>query len=199
MGFWNNIFSNNTNESVYIEKDKFIEKDKSIELEPQMENKLLFEKRLESYEYLNPDQPQNKIILERRELDEFLNFDFGPIGYQDALTSADSSYCDSRKAILKYQLEIIGERVLTNFESKINSFNFHGATRKNIGMLDTVEEIESESKKYKDEIIKIKTILEESKDNKGKGQIIVLSYELGFKKGLAAITASKLFDKPIDK
>jgi len=147
------------------------------------------------YSPVSEIREQNKIIAIRKELDDFLSNDFGSQGYENALINPDSSNADSHKEILKYQLEIIIDRVLTKLQNEISNFEFHIKTRTKNGMLDTVEEINSEMEKYAQEIKKIEVILTEARQNTGKGHIIVLSFEQGFKKGLAAITASKLFGK----
>lgn len=173
-------------------KTPFINKNDFVEDLDEGSNK---ENHADLFTHVNEIQEQNKIISVRKELDDFLSFDFGSQGYENALINPDSSNADSHKEILKYQLEIIIDRVLTKLQNEISNFDFHIKTRTKNGMLDTVDEINSEKEKYAQEIKKIEEILNEARNNTGKGHVIILSYEQGFKKGLAAITASKLFGK----
>ncbi len=141
----------------------------------------------------NPTPLQGK-----EEIEDFFNKDFGPEGYKDSLINPDSSNMESNKQIKKLQLEIIIERALKYYNDKLKEFDFHIKTRTQSGLLDTVEEVEAEKKKILEEIENINTILTEARENRGKGQIVVLTYERGFKRGLAAITAAKLFGKQPD-
>jgi len=91
---------------------------------------------------------------------------------------------------LKYKLEIICQNVLTFYQDKIKDFEVHIKTRADNGMLDTVLEIEAEKAKILEEIDNINNILKEAKENRGIGHIIILSYERGFQRGLASLTAT---------
>lgn len=179
-------FTRRNSKTPYINQDMFTE---------QIDDELKRDENSTLYSSVNEIREQNKIISIRKELDDFLSTDFGSQGYENALINPDSSNSESHKEILKYQLEIIIERVLTKLQNELSNFEYHIKTRTKNGMFDTVEEINSEMEKYVQEIKKIEIILAEARQNTGKGHIIVLSFEQGFKKGLAAITASKLFDK----
>lgn len=134
----------------------------------------------------------------KEEIENFFSKDFGPDGYKDALVTPDTSYLEMKKQMLKIELEVIIERALKYYNDKLSEFDFHIKTRTQSGLMDTVDEVESEKRKVLDEIENIKAILADAQDNKGKGQIVVLSYERGFKRGLAAITSATLFGKKND-
>ncbi len=175
----------------WIAEEEFIETGDEGSLIPENNN------NMDLISSVNEMQHQDMVIQGRKEIDDFLNKDFESEGYSDALVNSDSSYSANNKEILKHQLELKVERVLTVYENKIRDYDFHIKTRQQNGMLDTVDEIDAEKKKIEEEISKIKTLMAETKENKGKGYIIILSYDRGFKRGLAAITASKLFGKTI--
>jgi len=174
----------------YINKEDFIEEVNDNNYNNVNEN-------LMDLKTSNDNQEQNGSLQGRQLIDNFLFKDYDRQGYQDALINPDSSNAESSKEILKSQLEIIIDKALSYYNDKIKDFDFHIKTRNENGMLDTVAEIESEKLKALEEVNKIEIILSEAKENKGKGHIIVLSYEKGFKRGLAAITAAKLFGKSI--
>src|ERR1043166_366599 len=111
----------------------------------------------------------------RELIDEFLRRDFEPDGYQDALVDSDASYADANKKILHYKLELIINRALTYYTDKIKDYDFHIKTRKENGMLDTAEEVESEKGKTLEEINKIEAILNDAKENRGIGYMSILS------------------------
>ncbi len=138
---------------------------------------------------------QDMVLQVRQELDDFLATDQEPRGYQDALINPDSSNATENKEILKKQLDLKIERVLTLYNNKILDYDFHIKTRTENGMMDTVEEIKAEKEKIQEEIKKIRQLQEDARVNKGNGHLVILSYDRGFKRGLAALTSSKLFGK----
>lgn len=144
-----------------------------------------------------PIIPTPQIKLQGREaVDDFLKQDFEPDGYQDALVNPDRSYCDSNKQILRYKLELVVNEALTFYTEKLRACDFLIQTRADSGMLDTVKEVQSEKDNVIEEVEKIRLILSEAKQNMGVGHLIVLSYERGFQRGLAAITQTKLKGTP---
>lgn len=123
----------------------------------------------------------------------FITIDLDKKGYNDALTNPDASNLKDNLKLLYYDLTIVIERALSYYNDKIKEQEFYIKSRNDIGLTDLAEEITTEKNKILELIDKVKKIEEETINNQGKSQRMILSYEIGFKRGLAAITASKLF------
>lgn len=122
----------------------------------------------------------------------FITIDQDKKGYNDALSNPDSSNLEANIKLLYYDLTIVIERALSYYNDKIKEQDFFIKSRNDIGLTDLAEEITTEKNKILELIEKVKKIEEETKNNEGKSQRMILSYTIGFKRGLAAITASKL-------
>lgn len=186
-------FTRRKRKTPWVEEEDFIE---TLD-----ENSANNENNINNMDIISPAaeiQHPDLVIQGRKDVDDFLNTNFEPQGYTDALINPDSSNATTNKEILKYQLELKIERVLTIYESKIKDYDFHIKTRSQNGMMDTVDEVQAEKEKILEEIKKIKTLQDDARENKGKGHVIILSYERGFKRGLAALTAARLFGKNLN-
>jgi hypothetical protein len=125
----------------------------------------------------------------------FITIDLDKKGYNDALTNPDSSNLKDNLKLLYYDLTIVIERALSYYDEKIKELEAYYKSRNNLGLTDLADEIATEKNKILELVEKVKKIEEEATRNEGKGQRMLLSYEIGFKRGLAALTASKLFPK----
>lgn len=123
----------------------------------------------------------------------FMTIDLDKKGYNDALTNSDASNLKDNLKLLHYDLTIVIERALSYYNDKIKEQDFFIKSRNDIGLTDLANEITSEKDKVLELIDKVKKIEEENNKDEGKSQRMILSYEIGFKRGLTAITASKLF------
>jgi hypothetical protein len=129
----------------------------------------------------------------------FITIDLERKGYNDALANSDTSNLHANLKILYIDLLIVIERALTFYNEKIKEQEFYIESRKNLGMTDVAAEVTAEKSKIEELINKVKVIEDEAKKNEGKSQRMLVSYEIGFKRGLSSITASKLFGRKSDQ
>jgi hypothetical protein len=123
----------------------------------------------------------------------FLTIDMDKKGYNDAITNSDASNLQNNLKLLYYDLTIVIERALSFYDEKIKEQEFFIKSRNDVGLTDVAAQITTEMNKILELVSKIKAIENDTVKNQGKSQRLLLSYEIGFKRGLAALTATKLF------
>lgn len=121
----------------------------------------------------------------------FLQADYEPRGYNDALTNPDDNYKKYNIQLIKHDLQILIQQVNTSYEDLLKEIDFHIKTRSRAGLIDLVEELETKKQQVNKHTEKVNQIQKESENMSGMCQRIILSYEKGFNRGLAAITKSK--------
>ena len=143
----------------------------------------------------NMDDPTSKItemhyqygiINCRKEIDDFLNRDFDADGYKDALIDSDSSNMKSHSDILKLQLEMKVKNSLTLYENENRNYDVDIKIMTNNGMIDYADKLTAGKAHNLEEIARITMMLTEANAGRGIGHLPLLSYEQGFKRGIAA-------------
>jgi hypothetical protein len=125
----------------------------------------------------------------------FLEQNYERKGYDDALMNPDNTHLEQNVNALKNDLERTIRRVKTFYEDFIREINFHIASRSRSGMIDTVEELTVKKETAEQHISQVMEIEEQSKNNHGVGQGIIISYTRGFRNGLAAISHHSILRK----
>jgi len=119
---------------------------------------------------------------------QFLEKNYETKGYNDALINADNTHLDQNIQALRNDLERTIKKVKTFYEDFIREIDFHITSRTRSGMIDTVEELQMKKETAENHIRQVIEIENESKNQQGLGQGIILSYTRGFRNGLAAIS-----------
>jgi hypothetical protein len=109
-------------------------------------------------------------------------------GYEDALMNPDSSYRDEYVRYIQNELNLMISKVNTYYYSHLRTIDLHIDTRKRGGMLELVDELETERKTVEDEMKVVAEIENDSKKSTGLTENLFLSYKRGFMNGFAAIT-----------
>lgn len=125
----------------------------------------------------------------------FLDKNYEAKGYDDALINADNTHLEQNIAALRNDLERTIRKVKTFYEDFIREINFHISSRSRSGMVDTVEELQVKKETAENHIRHVLEIEEETKNKKGVGEGIIISYTRGFKNGLAAISHHSIMNK----
>lgn len=126
---------------------------------------------------------------------EYALIDFELRGYQDALINPDSSYKDENLKLLTEDLQIkirVAKRYYNDLSKKID---FHIQTRTNAGLIDTVNELNNKKSLIEDKLEEVLNIENETNENKGISIRLSLSYNKGFKRGLASLSKELLNTK----
>jgi hypothetical protein len=128
---------------------------------------------------------------------EFLQGDYETRGYNDALTNPDDSYKTDNIRLLKQDLLIQIQKANTYYEVIMKELDFHISTRGRAGLIDLVEELKMRKEVVTGYLEKIKSISIEAEQTSGLTERIILSYQRGFMRGLAALTLSNVLNKKL--
>jgi len=124
----------------------------------------------------------------------FLQDDYESRGYQDALTNPDESYRNDNLKLFRQDLFILLQRASTYYETMLTRLDFHLASRERAGLIDLVEELRARKELVSSYLEKIREIHTGAKNNNGMTERIMLSYQRGFNRGLAAISKSEILN-----
>lgn len=127
----------------------------------------------------------------------FLQADYESKGYNDALTSPDDSYKADNIRLIKWDLQILVQRVNTYYEDMIRELDFHISSRSRAGLIDLVEELKTRKEMVHEHMEKVTQIEKEMETGTGMTQRILLSYQRGFMRGLSALTQSNVMNKKL--
>lgn len=127
----------------------------------------------------------------------FLQADYETRGYQDALSNPDDSYKTDNIKLIKHDLQILIQKVNTYYSDLISDLSLHIETRGRAGLIDLVKELESRKEMVNDHIGKVNQIKNEMETESGMSNRIILSYQRGFMRGLAALTYSKVLNREL--
>lgn len=125
----------------------------------------------------------------------YLEGDFERRGFDDAMISPDESYKKENIRLIKYDLEIIIQKVRIYHDSLLKEIEFHIASRSRAGLVDLVEELQSRKTDLLEHIHKVNEIEQAMRSNSGYCERAFLSYQRGFMKGMASITQASLLSK----
>jgi len=116
-------------------------------------------------------------------------------GFEDALTTPDTSYMNENINFLQNELNLIISKVKTYYKNYIRQIDYHIDTRRRNEMIEVVDELLMQKANVEDEMRIVASIEEDSKKGNGITQNVILSYKRGFKNGFAAITYGTIFNK----
>jgi hypothetical protein len=124
----------------------------------------------------------------------YLEKDYESLGYNDALCNPDQSYKEMNKTEIKSGFEILIERIVLKYEDDLSEINFHILSRSEAGLVDIVRDLQYR----KDNLEAHKNRLTEMRNDVQSNQNVsymnkmLLSYERGFSRGLAALSLDTL-------
>ncbi|WP_298366424.1 hypothetical protein [uncultured Lutibacter sp.] len=139
-------------------------------------------------------QPENEsiIIYNLDEIYDYASVDFEQRGYQDALTNPDTSYKEENIDLLLMDLGIKIERAIFHYSNLLQDLEFHIKSRKDAGLIDTVNQLESQKEKTLKSSSQVKMIKDDFENNEGLSKRIRFSYKRGFNRGLASMSTNLL-------
>ncbi|MDR0939961.1 MAG: hypothetical protein LBN29_11560 [Mediterranea sp.] len=123
----------------------------------------------------------------------FLDKDYESKGYDDALCNPDSSYKEMNVKGIKSKFYVMLKRIITKYDDDLRQVEFHIDSRRQLGLIDLVKQLESEKdtlKSHKELLLEMRAGSEE--ENLDPLINILTSYERGFLRGLAAKTIETL-------
>lgn len=126
------------------------------------------------------------------EIYKYLRIDFESRGYNDALSNPDTSYRDMNKQLLVSNLKVLFKQVKQIYIDNLKTNDFHIKSREQAGLIDIVDLLKNRRETLENhltEINKMETDLENKEDYMVG---MLLSYERGFLRGLAALSLESL-------
>lgn len=125
---------------------------------------------------------------------DYLQIDFERKGYEDALVTPDEKYMYDNISILLYDLNILVQKADYYYTKIIKDIEFHIDSRKRMGLIDLVIELQSQRDLAVYEMDKLKLILDDIKSGNGATKRIEASYRKGFLRGIYSISKSKILN-----
>ena len=126
------------------------------------------------------------------EIYKYLRIDFESRGYDDAMSNPDISYRDMNKQLLTSNLKVLFKQTKQIYIDNLKTNDFHIKSREQAGLIDIVDLLKNRKETLENhltEIIKMETDLENKEDYMIG---MLLSYERGFLRGLAALSLESL-------
>ena len=118
--------------------------------------------------------------------------DFEARGYQDALTNPDTAYKNENISLLLEDLDIQIKQAQNYYAARLIKLDFHIASRKAAGLIDTVKELENQKTIIVQQQTEVQQIIKDKTEGLGLVKRITLSYNRGFNRGLASISSNLL-------
>lgn len=123
---------------------------------------------------------------------EFLKADFETRGYNDSLINSDSSYRDENIEVLMWDLIILCKHAISKYDDKMVILDNHISSRKRLGALDVIQELESEKKRINEKIKEIEMIIGQAEAKREAPSRVIKSYARGFHRGMIALSKSTI-------
>lgn len=146
--------------------------------------------------FVNNEDPLEDVLAQKKNrlhaIYVYAGDDYEDRGYQDALTNPDKSYKDDNFRLLCLDLDILIKKVSLEYDDYVQDLEFHIRTRKEAGLIDIVQQLESNKLKADKAILEIDNIIRDLSEPTGLKERIRLSYEKGFNRGLASISKQLL-------
>ena len=146
---------------------------------------------------LNIETPVTKedemsVSMPLDEIYKYLRIDFESRGYEDSMSNPDISYRDMNKQLLTSNLKVLFKQVKQIYIDNLKTNDFHIKSREQAGLIDIVDLLKNRKETLENhlaEINKMETDLENKEDYMTG---MLLSYERGFLRGLAALSLETL-------
>jgi hypothetical protein len=125
---------------------------------------------------------------------DFMRRDLESKGYHHALVNPDESYCNANIRLIQFEIRIRIQRSKLYYNDRIKEVDHHIETRTQAGLHDLAKELGVRKKIYVDHLALLDNMLKESESE---GSVVfraALSYQTGFKNGLAAITQARILN-----
>lgn len=119
---------------------------------------------------------------------QYLKDDYETRGYEDALCNPDRSYKEMNKVLIRSNLEVMLRQVNLKYKTYLSEIDSQIETRQQSGLIDVVDQLRSKSVLYKEHLRLLDEMDNDLKNDKPYMVGMLLSYERGFLRGLAALS-----------
>ena len=126
------------------------------------------------------------------EIYKYLRIDFESRGYEDAMSNPDTSYRDMNKLLLVSNLKVLFKQVKQIYIDNLKTTDFHIKSREQAGLIDIVELLKNRKETLENHLTEINKMEVDLENNVDYMVGMLLSYERGFLRGLAALSLETL-------
>lgn len=126
------------------------------------------------------------------EIYKYLRIDFESRGYDDALSNPDISYRDMNKQLLVSNLKVLFKQVKQIYTDSLKTTDFHIKSREQAGLIDIVDLLKNRKETLENHLTEINKMENDLENNVDYMIGMLLSYERGFLRGLAALSLESL-------
>jgi hypothetical protein len=126
------------------------------------------------------------------EIYKYLRIDFESRGYDDAMSNPDISYRDMNKLLLVSNLKVLFKQVKQIYIDNLKTTDFHIKSREQAGLIDIVELLKNRKETLENHLTEINKMETDLENNVDYMVGMLLSYERGFLRGLAALSLETL-------
>lgn len=182
MGFWNLFKSKQT----------------AVTGEKQNEQGQLTEIQKENFVDEMPPNESNSLIIHYGTgmpidiIYEFLKKDYETKGYEDAMSNPDVSYKEMNMRIIKSSLEVKFRQVRLRYIDDLRTIQFHINSRSSAGLVDVVSQLETKKEMLIQHMDELDKMEQDFRDSLPYMTGMLLSYERGFLRGLAALSLGQI-------
>ena len=127
----------------------------------------------------------------------YLQGDYESKGFNDALTNPDDSYKQDNIRLIRFDLQILIQKVSTYYEDLESELGLHITTRGRAGLVDLVEELQTRKQMVGEHKAKVAQIQAGMDQESSMVNRIILSYQRGFMRGLSALSQSRVLNKKL--
>ena len=159
-----------------------------------------FNPEIKNYNGLNIAAPVTKqdemtVSMPLDEIYNYLRIDFESRGYEDALSNPDISYRDLNKQLLVSNLKVLFKQIKQIYIDNLKTNEFHIKSREQAGLIDIVDLLKNRKETLESHLAEINK-MENDLENKVDYMVgMLLSYERGFLRGLAALSLESFKQK----
>lgn len=151
----------------------------------------------------NIDIPKDKFILEEpvtRNIPDLPIYaiykrfqeDWESKGYNDATNFPETTYRDNQKRVIIDQLRIAIKEVLLRYDDKLVDIDMHISQAQKNGLMETYDKYLQEKRKLTAHREELAVLDKDAEDIGEKTKPIIMSYEMGFTRGLVSLSNDKV-------
>ena len=124
-----------------------------------------------------------------------LKEDYEQKGYEDAICNPDMSYKEMNQSIIRHNIEIKFEQVILKYNDDLHDIDFHIESRSQAGLIDVVKQLKTKRETLQRHVDKLHEMEADFRNEVPYMMGVLLSYERGFLRGLAALSLDTLKNK----
>lgn len=122
----------------------------------------------------------------------YLKEDYETKGYEDALCNPDNSYKEMNKILIRSNFEIKLKQIILRYTDDLRDISFHIESRSQAGLTDIVDHLRARKETLDQHMGILNDMQSDLKSNNPYMIGMLMSYERGFLRGLAALSLETL-------